>query len=109
MPPPIPAVGSPNVRLASPRTAAEHTGLPNEINLLAADFKDSGERGGEVGAGAGDKHSSAGMLGHFSPQKAGSRSNPNERMLIPSYVHMTQPSEPTRSPSKVPTALMPDF
>jgi len=83
--------------------------LPNEINLLAADFKDSGERGGEVGARAGDKHSSAGMLGHFSPQKAGSRSNPNERMLIPSYVHMTQPSEPTRSPSKVPTALMPDF
>ena len=37
----------------------------------------------------------------LSPQRGGSRSNPNQRMLIPSYITMTQPSEPPRSPFKV--------
>ena len=41
--------------------------------------------------------------GTASPQRSGARSNPSERMLIPSYIPMTQPSESQthRSPLKV--------
>ena len=50
----------------------------------------------------GDSHGAARAL-QASPHKGGSRSNPSERMLIASYIPMTQPSEPPRSPFKVHT------
>jgi len=52
-------------------------------------------------ADCGGDEEGVGGISTTSPQKNGSRSNPNERMLIPSYIPMTQPSEPPRSPSKV--------
>jgi hypothetical protein len=85
--------------------------LPVDLNQVTAKNHCFGE--GEAGIGSeSEPHQDAlaeirsgcksGLMSeHFSPQKGGARSNPNERMLIPSYVHMTQPSEPTRSPSKV--------
>ena len=51
---------------------------------------------------AGESHGAARAL-QASPHKGGSRSNPSERMLIASYIPMTQPSEPPRSPFKVHT------
>jgi hypothetical protein len=50
----------------------------------------------------GESHGAARTL-QASPHKGGSRSNPSERMLIASYIPMTQPSEPPRSPFKVQT------
>jgi len=49
-----------------------------------------------------ESHGAARAL-QASPHKGGSRSNPSERMLIASYIPMTQPSEPPRSPFKVHT------
>ena len=77
------------------------SGMVDQMQLLESSVPSNGKKYGSVGEGGESECKTALMSEHFSPQKGGARSNPNERMLIPSYVHMTQPSEPSRSPLKV--------
>ena len=85
----------PGARSLHPPRMVDPEQLPVESSVPGND------KYGSAGDGGKSECTSALMSEHFSPQKGGARSNPNERMLIPSYVHMTQPSEPSRSPFKV--------
>ena len=67
---------------------------------MEAHGADAGHAGAEGAAQGGAQTWFAGT-----PQKGGSRSNPSDRILIASYIPMTQPSEPPRSPFKVHTPL----